>query len=75
MSVGESGEQSGSRAARIAVSVVCTALVVVLALLLGWWLDWWTPGFAWLSTKAAVKVAVGAPVALVALLAWLRKSR
>ncbi|KAA6214963.1 hypothetical protein CP973_38805 [Streptomyces albofaciens JCM 4342] len=75
MSDGESGEQLGSRAARIAVSVVSTALVVVLALLAAWWMEWWSPGFAWLSTKLAAKVAVGAPIALVALLAWLRKSR
>ncbi|WP_158813395.1 hypothetical protein [Streptomyces rimosus] len=75
MSDGESEEQLGSRAARIAVSVVSAALVVLLAMLVAWWMEWWTPGFAFLSTKLAAKVAVGAPIALVALLAWLRKSR
>ncbi|MEU7254482.1 hypothetical protein [Streptomyces rimosus] len=75
MSEGENAEQLGSRAVRIAVSVVSAALVLVLAMLVAWWMEWWNPGFAWLSTKLAAKVAVGAPIALVALLAWLRKSR
>ncbi|KWT58071.1 hypothetical protein ADL21_31375 [Streptomyces albus subsp. albus] len=75
MSEGENAEQLGSRAARIAVSVVSAVLVLVLAMLVAWWMDWWSPGFGFLSTKLAAKVAVGAPIALVALLTWLRKSR
>ncbi|KOG51892.1 hypothetical protein ADK76_34310 [Streptomyces griseoflavus] len=75
MSEGENAEQLGSRAARIAVSVVSAALVLVLAVLVAWWMDWWSPGFGFLPAKLAAKVAVGAPIALVVLLAWLRKSR
>ncbi|GCD36126.1 hypothetical protein OEIGOIKO_03881 [Streptomyces chrestomyceticus JCM 4735] len=73
MSEGESAEQLGNRAARIAVSVVCAVLVVGLALLLAWWLGLWAPGFAWLSTKLAVKAAVFGPIALAGLLTWRRK--
>ncbi|MEV5593899.1 hypothetical protein [Streptomyces sp. NPDC052496] len=75
MSEGENAEQLGSRAARIGVGVVSALLVAVLALWVAWWMEWWSPGFAFLSTKLAVKAAVAAPIGLVALLAWLRKCR
>lgn len=50
-------------------------LVALTALMLARWTEWWNPAYAWLSTKLAVKAAVGAPIALVALIAWMRKCR
>lgn len=72
----EDGEPQLGRVARIAVSVVCGLSVAGLVAGVTWWVDGWHHFFfGWVMAKLGVKAAVGAPVAFVAVAAWVRKRR